>query len=39
MFPDYVSIDYASFVSFTSVDLLILNSRGIKYKVGNFNSL
>ena len=39
MFPDYVSIDYASFVSFTSVGLLILNSGGKKYKVGNFNSL
>ena len=30
----YVSIDDALFVSFISVDFLILNSRGIKYKVG-----
>ena len=34
-----VPMDYALFVSFISVDLLILNSRGIKYKVGNFNLL
>ena len=30
----YVSIDDALFVSFISVDFLILNSRGIKFKVG-----
>ena len=35
----YVSIDRVLFVSFISVDLLILNSRGIKYKVGNFHLL
>ena len=30
---------YVLFVSFISADLLILNSRGIKYKVGNFHLL
>ena len=32
----YVSIDYVLFVSFISVDLLILNSRGINYR--NFDT-
>ena len=35
----YVSIDYFLFVSSISVNLLILNSRGIKYKVRNSNLL
>ena len=35
----YVSTDYVLFAPFISDNLLILNSRGIKYKVGNFHFL
>ena len=39
MFPDYMSLQTVLFVSFISVDLLILNSSGTKYKVENFHLL